>query len=74
MRKIYLSHDKKIIAGVCGGIADAYKFDPIILRLIWIFVAMVTGFFASAIVYLLAWAFLPYKPKSNVTDAAWSSE
>ncbi|PIP86924.1 PspC domain-containing protein [Candidatus Campbellbacteria bacterium CG22_combo_CG10-13_8_21_14_all_36_13] len=74
MRKIYLSHDKKIIAGVCGGIAEAFKFDPIILRLIWIFAAMVGSFLPAIIVYLLAWAFLPNKPKKNVTDTAWSSE
>ena len=39
MKKLYLSdHDKKI-GGVCGGLADYFDIDPIILRIIW-FVAI----------------------------------
>lgn len=34
MKKLYLSdHDKKI-SGVCGGLADYFDIDPIILRII----------------------------------------
>ena len=57
MKKLYLSdHDKKI-AGVCGGLADYFDIDPIILRIIW-FVAICcygTGF----ILYLGFWICLP---------------
>ena len=36
MKKLYLSdHDKKI-GGVCGGLADYFDIDPIILRIIWL--------------------------------------
>ncbi len=35
MKRLYLSdHDKKI-GGVCGGLAEYFDIDPIILRIVW---------------------------------------
>ena len=39
MKKLYLSDHNKKIGGVCGGLADYFDIDPIILRIIW-FVAI----------------------------------
>ena len=57
MKKLYLSdHDKKI-GGVCGGLADYFNIDPIILRIVW-FVA--TLFYGIGFwMYIGFWLCLP---------------
>ena len=43
MKKLYLSdHDKKI-GGVCGGLADYFNIDPIILRIVWFVATLFYG-------------------------------
>lgn len=55
MKKLYLSdHDKKI-GGVCGGLADYFDIDPIILRIIW-FVAICC--YGTGLLLYLGYAFL----------------
>lgn len=57
MKKLYLSdHDKKI-GGVCGGLADYFDIDPIILRIIW-FVA-ICCYGTGLLLYLGFWIYLP---------------
>lgn len=46
----------RIIAGVCGGIADHYGFSPFLVRLLFVIFA-ITG--ASEIVYLVLWILMP---------------
>jgi phage shock protein PspC (stress-responsive transcriptional regulator) len=36
-KKLHKSKRYKIIAGVCGGIAEYFNIDPLIVRLIFIF-------------------------------------
>ena len=54
---LYRSSTNKVIAGVCGGIAQAMDFNATGLR--WI-VALVTLFLSGipAIVYLILWVIL----------------
>ena len=54
---LYRSMDNKVIAGVCGGIAQAMDINATGLR--WI-VALVTIFLSGipAIVYLILWVLL----------------
>ncbi len=62
-RKIYRSDEDRVIAGVCGGIGEYFRIDPVIIRLLWIvsLFAGGTGFFA----YLIAWLIIPPKPYVN---------
>ena len=68
MRKIYLSRENRKIAGVFGGLGETFDIDPTVLRLLWIFTALVTGFFAATIVYLIAWWVLLEKPTHKIKD------
>jgi phage shock protein C len=47
------SKDRKIF-GVCGGIGEYFGIDPVLVRLAWILVTALTGFFPGIIAYVLA--------------------
>jgi phage shock protein PspC (stress-responsive transcriptional regulator) len=58
-KKIYRSNDR-VIAGVCGGIAEYFDFDPTIVRLVYSFFT-VTTIFSGVIFYIIAWLVVPRK-------------
>jgi phage shock protein C len=59
-KRLYRSRDK-VIAGVCGGLAERYGWDPVLTRVITAVI-----FFAGAgfvlPVYIVMWAITPYAP------------
>jgi phage shock protein C len=63
--KITLSRTDKKIAGVIGGIAAATGIDSTLMRLLVVFVALVTGVLPAAITYVIAWLIIP---ESEVTN------
>ncbi|SDY62654.1 phage shock protein C (PspC) family protein [Proteiniborus ethanoligenes] len=59
-KRLYRSRDNRIISGVCGGFADYFQMDPVIVRLICVLL-----FFAKAIgvlAYLLCMIIIPEAP------------
>lgn len=68
-RKVYRSRSDKILGGVCGGLAEYFNLDPLIVRAVWILLLLVaTG--AALIIYILAWILVP----AERSDLAWESE
>ncbi len=61
MKRLYRSGKEKIIAGVCGGIAEYLGIDPTIVRLVWILFSLVGG--AGILFYLIAWLVIPRNPQ-----------
>lgn len=49
--------DKKL-GGVCGGLADYLGWDPLLVRLLWVVLTLVS-FGAGVIGYLLIWWLAP---------------
>ena len=41
--KLYKSNSNKMIAGVCGGIAEYFNVDPTLVRLGWVIFALFAG-------------------------------
>ncbi len=60
-RRLYLSRDK-VIAGVAGGVAEYFRIDPTIVRLLWAFAAF-TG--AGIVVYIVAMFIVPERPRNE---------
>lgn len=58
-KRLFRSKNNKVIAGVCGGIAEYFKIDPVIVRLIW--VLMVFGYGFGVLAYLIAWLVIPLR-------------
>ncbi len=58
-KKLYRVNDGKVIAGVCGGLAEYLNVDPTVVRLIWALVGL-SG--AGVLAYLVAALVIPVKP------------
>jgi phage shock protein C len=58
-KKLYRSKNKWL-AGVCGGIAEYFNLDPIIIRVIWLVLSLAYG--AGILAYIIAWLLIPKNP------------
>ena len=57
-RRLTRSTDDRMVAGVCGGVADYLGVDPTIVRLA-VVVGTVLGFGTLLVAYVLAWLLMP---------------
>ncbi len=57
-KRLYRSENERMIAGVCGGIAEYFSIDPTIVRLIFA-AAFLVGFGSPGLLYLLLWIVMP---------------
>ena len=58
--QFYRSTDNKIIAGVCGGMGDFFNIDPLIIRILFLALALV-GLGTGIILYIILWIVIPKK-------------
>lgn len=65
MRRLYRSRYDKKITGVCGGLGSYFRIDPAFIRLILIFICVLTAFVPLAIVYLITSMLIPLEPKNS---------
>ena len=61
MKKLYRSEKNKVFAGIVGGLGEYMSVDPILLRLIWVFIVLITGIVPGVIAYLIAILVMPKK-------------
>ncbi|MBN2881269.1 PspC domain-containing protein [Candidatus Woesearchaeota archaeon] len=59
-KRLYRSTKERIIAGVCGGLAEYFNLDPTLIRLAWA-VLTVFSFGAGVFAYIVAWIIVPEK-------------
>lgn len=64
-RQLYRSRQNKVIAGVCGGIAEYFRIDPVIVRILWIALG---AFGAGIFIYIIAAFLVPERPKMDFYD------
>ena len=57
-KRLTRSRDDRMISGVCGGLARYLNVDATLIRVLMV-VALVVGFFAPGLAYLIAWALIP---------------
>ena len=62
-KKLYRSQNDKIIAGVCGGLADYFDIDPTIIRLLFILVVAFGG--SGLLIYLILWLIMPRETEGS---------
>ena len=61
--KLYRSRSKRILAGVCGGIADYLNVDVSLVRLAALFLFFTVGF---GILYIILWIVTPEEPAMQI--------
>ena len=59
-KKLYRSGKNRMLAGVCGGIAEYYGWDPTMVRLALAIITLVWG--AGLLLYIIAWLVMPKNP------------
>ena len=57
---------RAVIAGVCAGIGERYKVDPVAVRIAFVILSLVFG--GGIFAYLLCWMFMP-RVGMNITPA-----
>ena len=61
-RRLYRSRRHRVIAGVCGGIADYFGWSPTLIRLLTLLSFLLPG--AQIIVYIIMWIVVPNEPRT----------
>lgn len=61
-RKLYRSRSDRAIAGVCGGLADYLRVDPLAIRLLTLFLIVFGGL--SIWAYIILWLVVPEEPQT----------
>jgi phage shock protein C len=64
-KKLYRSEKNRVLAGVCGGIAEYFDIDATILRLFWMLIVIFTGIFPGVIAYIFAIIIMPLPPHAH---------
>ncbi|HET7433691.1 MAG TPA: PspC domain-containing protein [Thermoanaerobaculia bacterium] len=59
---LYRSRSQKMIAGVCGGIAQWLGWSPMWVRLLYVVISVLSVAFPGIIVYLILWVVMPKEP------------
>jgi len=59
-KKLYRSVTDKMLAGVCGGLAEYFAIDPVIIRLIFVLAVIFGG--SGILAYIILWIVIPVKP------------
>lgn len=62
-KKLYRSTDQRIIAGVCGGLAEYFDIDVTIVRLIAV-ALLLPGGLPGFLPYIIMWIVVPSKEKA----------
>ena len=57
MKKLTKSNTNRVLAGVCGGIAEYFGCDPTIIRLLFIALSIFVG--SGLLLYILAAIIMP---------------
>ena len=67
-KRLYRSVTDCQIAGVCGGLAEYFNLDPLLVRILMVVFALGTG--AGFLFYILAWLFIPETPLPEEGEGA----
>jgi len=67
-KKLYRSVVDRKIAGVCGGLAEYLGLDPLLVRILMVVLALVSG--VGVLFYILVWILVPEAPPRDGSEAA----
>jgi phage shock protein C len=53
------SRDDRVLAGVMGGIARRFGWNPTLVRVLFVLVSILSAAFPGIVVYLILWLLMP---------------
>jgi phage shock protein C len=59
---LYRSRNNKMIAGVCGGIAEWLGWTPTAVRVAYVIISILSVGFPGTIAYVILWLVMPQEP------------
>lgn len=59
MKRLVRSRQNRMVAGVLGGVAEYLDVDPTVIRLLYVFLFVITAFFPALIAYIIAVFIVP---------------
>lgn len=59
MKRLKRSRKSRMIAGVCGGIAEYFEMDPTMVRILYVVASVVSAAFPGILVYIALWIIIP---------------
>jgi len=59
-KRLYRSQTNKVLAGICGGFAEYLNLDPVVVRVLWIFLTLFGG--SGILLYIISWFVIPLNP------------
>lgn len=62
-KKLYRSEKDQVLAGVSAGLGDYFEIDPVLIRIIFIFLTVFGG--AGIPLYILLWLVLPAESRAD---------
>ncbi len=65
VKSLRRSLKKKMIAGVCGGLAEYFDIDVSLMRLIFVAIALLTALIPLCIFYVVAWIIIPVETSDS---------
>lgn len=61
-KRLYRSRKDRMIAGVCGGLAEYFNIDPVIVRVIAVLL-LLPGGVPGFVPYIILWILVPENPR-----------
>lgn len=61
MKQRLARSNNKIIAGVCGGIANWLGWDYTMVRILYILISILSAGFPGVFVYIILWLVMPHE-------------
>lgn len=56
-KRLHRSRTEKMIAGVCGGLAEYFNVDPTLVRVLWVIMVLLAG--TGVLLYIILWIVMP---------------
>ncbi|MCJ7824847.1 MAG: PspC domain-containing protein [Anaerolineales bacterium] len=68
VRRLYRSRDERMVAGICGGLAEYTNIDPTIVRLLFVAVSLLGAAPGMLLAYLVMIFVVPEEPIIEVSS------
>lgn len=69
-KKKLVRSTNKVLAGVCGGLAEYMDLDPTLIRVIYVVLTIFSAAFPGLLLYIILLLLIPDKgPNDNIQDA-----